>query len=237
MRFNIAVVEDEKRSADVLIKYINRYAKENNEEIDVVHFIDGDEIVFGYKPKYDIIFLDIEMRLLDGMTTAEYIRKLDKDVIIIFVTNMSQYAIKGYAVDALSFLLKPVPYFAFSQELRRALDKIKKKENGYLMFSIKDGIMRLNASDILFIESIKHNLIIHTKHEKFITTGTMKEMEKKLADLNFFRCNSCYLINLARVTGVKNNIAIIKEHELLISRPRKKAFMEALTKFFGDMIL
>lgn len=235
--FNIAVVEDEKYSADILIKYINRYSKENNEAINAVHFNDGDEIVYEYKPVFDVIFLDIEMRLLDGMTTAEHIRRLDKEVIIIFVTNMSQYAIKGYAVDALNFLLKPVSYFAFSQELKRALNKVKKKENSYIMLSTKDGVMRLNASDILFIESIKHKLIIYTNNEKYIITGTMKETEKKLADANFFRCNSCYLVNLAKVTGVKNNLAILNGHELLISRSKKKGFMEALIKFFGDMIL
>jgi len=237
MRFKIAVVEDEKQSADILIGYIRRYAKEHNEDIDVVYFSDGDEIVYEYKPIYDIIFLDIEMRLLDGMTTAEHIRKLDKDVILIFVTNMTQYAIKGYAVDALNYLLKPVPYFAFSQELKRAFTKLKKRENNYIMFSIQDGVIRLNTADILYIESMKHKLIIHTKEDQFVITGTMKEMENKLSDINFFRCNSGYLVNLARVTGVKNNLAILDDRELIISRPRKKVFMEALTKFFGDMIV
>jgi DNA-binding LytR/AlgR family response regulator len=237
MRFKIAVVEDEKQSADILIGYIKRYAKEHNEDIDVVYFSDGDEIVYEYKPIYDIIFLDIEMRLLDGMTTAEHIRKLDKDVILIFVTNMTQYAIKGYAVDALNYLLKPVPYFAFSQELKRAFTKLKKRENNYIMFSIQDGVIRLNTADILYIESMKHKLIIHTKEDQFVITGTMKEMENKLSDINFFRCNSGYLVNLARVTGVKNNLAILDDRELIISRPRKKVFMEALTKFFGDMIV
>ena len=237
MRFKIAVVEDEKQSADILIGYIRRYAKEHNEDIDVVYFSDGDEIVYEYKPVYDIIFLDIEMRLLDGMTTAEHIRKLDKDVILVFVTNMTQYAVKGYAVDALSYLLKPVPYFAFSQELKRAFTKLKKRENNYIMFSIQDGVIRLNTADILYIESMKHKLIIHTKEDQFVITGTMKEMENKLSDINFFRCNSGYLVNLARVTGVKNNLAILDDRELIISRPRKKVFMEALTKFFGDMIV
>jgi DNA-binding LytR/AlgR family response regulator len=65
----------------------------------------------------------------------------------------------------------------------------------------------------------------------------MKEMENKLAKFNFFRCNNCYLVNLARVTGVKDNFALLDDYKLLISRPRKKAFLEALVKFFGDMIL
>ncbi len=70
-------------------------------------------------PRFDIIFLDVEMENLDGFTTARIIRETDPQVMLIFVTNMGQFAIKGYEVDALSYLLKPVPYFAFSQELKR----------------------------------------------------------------------------------------------------------------------
>ncbi|HEY8424371.1 MAG TPA: LytTR family DNA-binding domain-containing protein [Clostridia bacterium] len=237
MRFKVAIVEDHKQSADVLASYIQRYSKENNVDFEIVFFRDGDEIVYEYKPIFDIIFLDIEMRLLNGMTAAKHIRELDKDVIIIFVTNMSQYAIKGYEVDALSFLLKPVTYFAFSQELKRAVERIKDRENNYFIFSTKDETIRLHASEILFVESMKHKLIIHTKQKQYIINGTMKDIESKLSDFNFFRCNNCYLVNLARVTGVKDNLAIVDGHELLISRPRKKAFMEALTKYFGDMVL
>lgn len=237
MRFKVAIVEDHKQSAELLASYIHRYSKENKVEIDVVNFRDGDEIVYEYKPIYDIIFLDIEMRLLDGMTAAKHIRELDKDVIIIFVTNMSQYAVKGYEVDALSFLLKPITYFAFSQELKRAIDKIQDRENNYFMFSTKDETIRLHTSEILYVESMKHKLIIHTKQKQYIINGTMRDIESKLSKYNFFRCNNCYLVNLARVTGVKDNFAIVDDHELLISRPRKKAFLEALTKYFGDMIL
>ncbi|HHW89677.1 MAG TPA: response regulator transcription factor [Clostridiales bacterium] len=237
MRFKIAIVEDDKQSAKILASYINRYSEENNIEIDIMHYNDGDEIVYEYKPIYDIIFLDIEMRLLDGVTAAKHIRKLDKDVIIIFVTNMPQYALKGYEVGALNYLLKPITYFAFSLELKRAAEKIQSKENSYLIFSTKDETIRLHTSEVAFIESMKHKLIIHARGEQYVITGTMKEIENKLTKFNFFRCNNCYLVNLARVTGVKDNFVIIDEYELLISRPRKKAFMEALTKFFGDMIL
>ena len=81
----------------------------------------GDEIALGYKAVYDIILMDIEMKFMDGMMAAEEIRKVDTEVIIIFITNSPQYAIKGYAVDALDYVLKPVSYYAFSQRLGRAV--------------------------------------------------------------------------------------------------------------------
>ena len=119
MRWSIAVVEDTLETRNQIVSFIERFEQETNESFLVHTFQDGDEIIDEYVPKYDIIFLDIEMKRLDGMKTAEKIRALDKDVILIFITNMSNYAVKGYQVDALSFLLKPLPYFAFSVELKK----------------------------------------------------------------------------------------------------------------------
>ena len=119
----IAIVEDDPQEAAKLRGYAERYAAESGKPLEITLFSDGEDIVTDYRPEYDIIFLDIQMKRLDGMSAAERIRLLDADVVLIFVTNMAQYAIRGYAVDALDFLLKPVPYFAFSQEMAHYLGK------------------------------------------------------------------------------------------------------------------
>ncbi len=75
--------------------------------------------------------MDVEMKFMDGMSAAEEIRKMDTEVVIIFITNMAQYAIRGYAVDALDYVLKPVSYFAFSQRLNRAIGRMKKRDKDY----------------------------------------------------------------------------------------------------------
>ena len=84
-------------------------------------FTDGDEITEGYRPNYDIILMDIEMCFMNGMTAAQEIRKLDPEVVIIFITNMVQYAIQGYAVGALDYILKPVNY----EEFGSCIDRLK----------------------------------------------------------------------------------------------------------------
>lgn len=122
----VAIVEDEASYMKQFQKYLAQYAKESGEEFDIVTFTDGDEIAGGYKSVYDIILMDVQMRFMDGMSAAEEIRKVDPEVVIIFITNMSQYAIRGYAVDALDYVLKPVSYFAFSQRLDRAIARMKK---------------------------------------------------------------------------------------------------------------
>jgi len=236
MRIKVAIVEDNLDSAEVLKKYLKRYGKENNINFDVYSFEDGDEIASFYEAKYEVILLDIEMKRLDGMSTAKKIREFDRDVIIIFITNMPQYAIKGYEVKALSFLIKPVPFFAFSQEMNDAIDKISKTKEKSVLLTTENGVVKLNIFDILYIETMKHYLIIHTKDEIHTIKLPLKRMEEELKEGSFFRCNNCYLVNLDEVTGVKGDFVIVNGHELKISRPRKKDFMEALAEHFGGKI-
>ena len=138
---------------------------------------------------------------------------------------MAQYAIRGYAVDALDYVLKPVSYFAFSQRLSRAIGRMKKRETKMIMVSMKGGTVRINIANIYYIESQGHTLILHTILGDYETTGTMKEMEEKLADMNFCRGNKGYLINLAHVDGITDGCAMVKGEQLVLSRARKKEFM------------
>mgnify|MGYP001632116583 CR=1 FL=1 len=124
----IAIVEDEAAVREQLAGYVQRYTRQYGTPFEVTEFADGMEILEDYRPQFDIIFLDVEMKHLDGMETARRIRERDGGVLIVFITNMAQYAIRGYAVGALDYVLKPVPYFAFSQQLQKALGQLKKRE-------------------------------------------------------------------------------------------------------------
>lgn len=232
----IAIVEDEQLYAKQLHEYLRKYEKENGEVIEVTIYSDGDQIVEKYQSQYDIILMGIEMKFMDGMSAAEEIRKIDTEVVIIFITNMTQYAIRGYAVDALDYVLKPVSYFALSQRLNRAIGRMRKRESKMIMVNMKGGIVRLNIANIYYIESQGHTLILHTILGDYETSGTMKEMESKLLGMNFCRGNKGYLINLQHVDGISDGCAIVKDEKLILSRARKKEFMEALTKYWGEVI-
>lgn len=121
----VALVEDEESSQRTLTEYLERFSQEINEKIHVSIFPDGAEIVEDYRGNYDIILMDILMRYMDGMEAASEIRKVDKEVVILFITSTPQYVMKGYTVDALDYVLKPVSYFAFSQRMQRALERMK----------------------------------------------------------------------------------------------------------------
>ncbi len=232
----IAIVEDEHAYAMQLQEYLHTYEKENGEVFEISLFSDGDEIVHKYKPIYDIILMDIEMKFMDGMSAAEEIRKVDTEVVIIFITNMPQYAIRGYAVEALDYVLKPISYFAFSQRLNRAIGRIKKRISKTISINIKGGTVRLDVANITYVESQGHTLIFHTTGAEYEASGTMKELEKDLESLNFYRANKGYLINLAHVDGIKDACAVVRGEALLISRSRKKDFMEMLTRYWGEVM-
>jgi DNA-binding LytR/AlgR family response regulator len=231
----IAIVEDDAAEQARLAGFIRRYAGEHGEQLETTCFSDGEDIVTDYRPCYDIIFLDIQMKRLDGMSAAERIRLLDADVMLIFVTNMAQYAIRGYAVNALDFLLKPVQYFAFSQELARCLARLGARKKDYLLLPTENGVRRLDVSGIAYVESLRHRITVHFSGEELSFSGTMRELEEKLTPLHFFRCNSGYLVNLAQVTGVRESCALVAGEALPISRPRKKAFLDALTDYVGGV--
>ena len=232
----IAIVEDETTYALQLQEFLRQYEAENRESFQISLFSDGDEIVHKYKAEYDIILMDVEMKFMDGMSAAEEIRKIDTEVVIIFITNMPQYAIRGYAVDALDYVLKPVSYFAFSQRLNRAIARMKKRENKNIFISVKGGTVRLDVANIHYIESQGHTLQFHTAAKVYEVSGTMKEQEEALGPFDFCRGNKGYLINLAHVEGVKDCYAVVKGEQLLLSRARKKEFMERLTRYWGEVM-
>ena len=144
----IAIVEDEAAVRQQLEGYVQRYTRQYGTEFEVHLFEDGIEILDDYRPVYDLILLDVEMKHLDGMETAQRIRALDNEVNLIFITNMAQYAIKGYAVGALDYVLKPVPYFAFSQQLQKAEAQLRRRARHYLAVPVEGGLRRLDTASI-----------------------------------------------------------------------------------------
>ena len=231
----IAIVEDDKHQVQLLQKYIARYEQESEQNFHVNVFQDGEDIVENYSGKYDIILMDIEMQFMDGMTTAEEIRKSDTEVVIIFITNMPQYAMKGYAVDALDYVLKPINYFAFSQRIDRALERMVKRTKKYLNIMNKGAMRKVDISTLYYIEVQNHDLCFHTKDGNFTQRETMKRIEEKLAGESFFRCNKCYLINLEYVNGIDRNTVLVGEEEVQVSRARKKELMDALNDYMNEV--
>ncbi len=231
----IAIVEDDKNYTEVLKKYIVRYERESNQTFQTIIFQDGEDILENYSAEYDIILMDIEMQFKDGMSTAEEIRKADNEVVIIFITNMPQYAMKGYAVEALDYVLKPINYYAFSQRIDRALSRMKKRTSKFLSVAYKGKMRKMDVSEIYYIEVRNHDLIFHLKNEAFHTRGTMKEIEAELEKDSFFRCNKCYLVNMKYVNAIEENTVLVGTDHVQVSRARKKEFLDVLNDYMNEV--
>lgn len=229
----IAVVEDDETYAQQLQDYLGQYSREFDREVRFRRFPNGKAFLEDFSGQYDIILLDISMPEMDGMETARHIRQLDQQVLLLFVTSLAQFAIRGYEVDAIDYILKPISYFAFSQRINRAVERLKKPDKHHLVIHHKEGTRKLQIEQILYVESQGHNLIYHTTEGNYTITGTMKDAEQTLLPFHFFRCNKGYLVALHHVDGIRDGCAIVGEDLLLISRARKNAFLEALTNQMG----
>ena len=227
----IALVEDDPAFRAELSRLLERYSAETGEKLDISVFTDGDEIAIGYKAQFDIILLDIQMRFMDGMMAAREIRDKDEEVIIIFVTNSTQYAISGYEVNALDYVLKPVNYYALSKTLDRALSKVRMREKQYIFISNQHGTKKIEESRILYVEVDGHHLIYHTLDGDYGAVGSMTGVEETLNSELFFRCDKCFLVNVEHIDAVAGTDVIVKGTPIPLSRRKKKPIMDALNAY------
>ena len=231
----IVIAEDDPHCARQLQQFIRDFGRETGRTFQITCYDNGEDLVEHYKPEFDLILMDVDMPFMDGMTAAGYVREKDPEVVIVFVTNLAQYAIQGYSVNALDYILKPLNYFSFSQRLGRALQFIHKKEAAFLTVMVKGGAIKLEVDGIFYIERLGRQLMFHTRSGIHASTATLQQVEQDLEGKGFARCNKGYLVNLEHVTGIQDGCAVVDGDRLLISRGRRASFLEALTDWVGGV--
>lgn len=235
--FRLAIVEDDAAMAQLLENYTQRYCRESGVQIQSTIFTDGLDIAEDYRPVWDIILMDIEMPRLDGMAAARRIRELDPSVVLIFITNMARYAIRGYEVDAMDFVLKPVRYPQFALKLKKATGLAARRERRYIMVTVDGESVRIAVDDIGYIEVMNHRLLLHAPGRVYTLRGSLQDMEEKLAALPFVRCSHSYLVNLANVTGMRHGALLVQGEEIPVSRSRQKEVLERVSEYIGGGLL
>lgn len=225
----LAIVEDDALYAKQLQEYLDKYQQQTGQRFAIRFFSDGEDIIEQYRADFDIILMDIQMRFMDGMTAARMIREKDEKVIIIFITNMTSYTIRGYEVDAMDYVLKPISYPVFAQKLGRAIRRLSSSGGYSFLVMVADGVRKVDAAKIYYIESQSHVMTYHTESGAFQGKGSLDELEKRLTPYGFFRSNKCYLVNMHYVDGVEDGCCLIAGDRLLISRRKRTAFLEQLS--------
>lgn len=234
----IAVVEDQEPMREQLCGFIQRYAEEQRVQLEITCFSDGALLVKDYRPgMYDILFMDVEMPELGGFAAAERIREVDAELVLIFVTNMAQYAIRGYSVDAMDYVLKPVEYYPFSTKLARAIQRVQQRRGAQVVIQLAGNEMKiLDTGDIYYLETRNRMLYYHTAKGEFAVRASLQSAEKQLAPHHFAKCNQCYLVNLAHVRSVENDFVQVGEARLEISRRQRTAFLTAVASYLGGVL-
>ncbi|BAQ30907.1 LytR/AlgR family response regulator transcription factor [Bifidobacterium scardovii] len=229
----IAVVDDDAEARELLGGYITRFAGERGTDAQITGFTDAAELLHHYKPDYDIIFLDIEMAQVDGIKAAQVIRETDPSTVIIFVTNMAQLAIKGYEVEALDFVVKPVDYFSFDMVMRKALQRISRRKTQTIRLVTRDAMQVVPIERIDYVEVQDHYVTYHTADGDHTVKGTLGQAEQTLAAGNFMRCNRWYLVNIDNITAIDGNTITVGGNRIEVSRSKKQEILRAVTMSLG----
>lgn len=228
---HIAVCEDEQNELERLQTNIRRYQTETGDECAFTVFGDGLDFIQRYKPVYDVIFMDIDMPRMNGMEAARGLRRIDQNVPLVFITNLKQYALRGYEVEALDFLVKPIGYSAFSTMMARVKKRLPPKPYEDIYITNAGGAHRIVVQDIYYVEVIQHYIVYHTVQGEVRFWGSLAEEEKKLPGELFARCNKPYIVNLSFVKRVDGYDLYIAGDVLKISRGQKPEFMRRLTEY------
>ena len=209
----IGIVDDEKQERDQLKQALARFGAENGTELNVQEFDCAAVYLAAQDRDFDILYLDIDMPQMSGMELAEKIRETDQDVILIFCTNLQQFALNGYSVGALGFIVKPIQWYSFHMYLTRALKVLQKRAGQKTApphIVVKDGTVTrlLDAAEIAYVEVRQHDLLYNL-------------------------CSTSYLVNLRCITAVSRMNVYIGGAALPIGRTYKDAFTEAFSRYMA----
>ncbi len=234
---HIAICDDEKDFVVYLTGLLNQYATETGEEIKITAYYDGMELIEKYDTTIDLIFLDIQMRLVNGLRAAERVRQMDEKVGIIFLTTLTQYGLEGYKYQAANYIIKPMKYVRLKAEMDQWLKKHRKDDSPSIVMANDTGKYKVFLKSLRYVETFNRNLLLHTEQENIICYKSMKEMEQELQDRGFIRCHTSYIVNLFYVKGVnKLEMELITGEIIPISQPKRKGVMEKLAEYWGDFV-
>lgn len=236
--YQIAIVEDELDAARALEEFLSRYAEERAEPFEVTRFAAAIDFEMAHRC-FDLVFMDIQMPGINGMEAAQLLRAYDEETPIIFVTNLAQYAIRGYEVDALDFIVKPVTYYNFRMRMDKAMRHIRRHAGRNVTVSTRDGMRVIPLADIEYVEVSRHSLSYHLvgEDEPFVSYGSLKAFEEEVADGPFVRISASCLANMNHVRSVRGPALLMKGGDTLyFSRSRRREALDTIANFLGGSI-
>lgn len=227
----IAICDDEERSVRKIREDLTSL-QTCDDEFSFDEFSDGRSLLSEFtEGKYAVIVLDIEMKGLNGLETAEFIRSIDDKVIIIFLTSYEKFACQGYEVRAFRYILKTQPHSIYMKQLDDAIREYYRNTR-YIITSVNGRDEKLLTDDILYLEVFSHKIQIHTKTENYVVKGTLSEYEAQLSDSLFARIDKSSLVNIINIDYIRRNeVMLINGETLFASRNHIKNIKESFMNY------
>ncbi len=240
-KYTCIIVDDEILARELIVSHLAKIS-----EIEILaQCANAIEAKFALeKHQPDLLFLDISMPNLTGI---ELLRMLKKRPATILTTAYSEYALEGYELDVLDYLLKPIEFERFFKAVSKAIDWLErekgldnqivanqKPKEEYFFVKADYKIVKVYFKDILFIEALQKYVRIHTLQERVVTLMSMSHLEESLPAAQFIRIHRSHIINLDKIESIEGNIVHIGKHQLPISKGQREAFLAQVgRKFFN----
>lgn len=210
----IGVCDDESIIRDELVRLCINYRSKNMIDYEVKSFTSGEELL-SYQEPIDILFLDIQMKGINGLRTAERIREKDDGMIIIFLTGYKGFMQEGYRVRAFRYLLKPVKVSEFIKALYDAITDLKKDSKAILGRNGEAFFIKLK--EIIYIELVNRYTVVRTKRTYYESSMTMTEWVNILNTGDFFRVHKAYIVNMAYIEEIDKEVLLDNGEKVEVS--------------------
>lgn len=230
MKYRFAICDDEQNQIEYITSIVASWSAHEGHGCEIRTFASAEAFLFEYEEDkaYDILLLDVEMKNMNGIELAKRIRKDNNRAEIIFITSHFEFVGEGYEVDALHYLIKPISVEKLTQVLTKAAEKLS-VEPPSVVISCEGETVKLYESDILYVESFLHYIVIHTKDNEYKIKENISVFENKVSDV-FYRIHRSYLVSLKYITRISRTSVNIGNTELPLSRGKydniNRAFIE-----------
>jgi len=223
--YRMLIVEDTPAEADLLHGHLQRYASEKNLSFSIETLSSALEFI-NSRHVADLVFMDIDMPGINGMEAAEILRSYDTETPLVFVTNLAQYAVRGYSVDAVDFVVKPVEYGDFAMRMDRAMRAVARNAARTLALPTADGMRVIAQRDVTYVDLVNGT--------ELRERGSLRAAEQRLDPQSFLRISSGCLVNMARVERIgRESVTVTGGAELFYSRSQRRRALETLANYVG----
>jgi DNA-binding LytR/AlgR family response regulator len=228
----IAILDDESSEQERTIGLLKQFALDH--KLDIEYIVEGNPHAFLSHDlsSFDLALIDIIMPFdINGFDVSKKIRETNDKISIIFLTKTLNYAINGYEVRALDYLLKPLSYEDFSLKMSIFLKTLQSKGNKEHAFKCQGSLIKVKEKDIIYIDIYEHYLNIHTKNKVHVTRGNIKDIHKELSNI-FSRCSNYCIVNFLYLDEIQKDDVLLKNGDYIkITSKYKKQFLKDFSHY------